>query len=77
MGNFMAGYLSGIYDSYYFWTTGAIWAQGSVDAAGILYHLTGRTQATNDPLDRTGMPDILREQRYARYGCSAAMGSIS
>ncbi len=71
MGNFMAGYQSGVYDSYYFWTTGAIWAQGSVDAAGILYHLTGRTKATNDPLDRTGMPDILRGQRYARHGCSA------
>jgi RHS repeat-associated protein len=69
MGNFMAGYQAGAYDKYYFWTTGAIWAQGSVDAAGVLYHLTGRTKATSDPLDRTGMPDILRGQRYARHGC--------
>lgn len=71
MGNFMAGYQAGVYDKNYFWTTGAIWAQGSVDAAGVLYHMTGRTKATTDPLDRTGMPDILRGQRYARHGCSA------
>ena len=65
----MAGYEAGAYDKNYFWTTGAIWAQGSVDAAGVLYHLTGRTKATSDPFDRTGVPDILRGQRYARHGC--------
>lgn len=51
-GNYIAGFQGAAYDEKYFWTTGA------VKAAGLYYHLTGDTDAQNDPFDRTGFPDI-------------------
>ena len=75
MANFIAGFEGAAYDHYYFWTTGAIWAQGAVEGGGILYHLV-KTKAKHDPFDRTGMPDIIRGERLGRrwHGANTACG---
>jgi hypothetical protein len=57
-GNYIAGFEGAAYDQEYFWTTGAIWAETAVEDFGILYHLSGKTEAKNDPFDLTGLPDI-------------------
>ncbi len=57
-GNYIAGFEGAAYDNYYFWTTGAFVAEAGVELYGIKYHITGATKAKNDPLDKTGRPDI-------------------
>jgi len=56
IGNFIAGFQGSAYDKKF---NGSVpVAQATVEAYGIKYHLTGAMRAKNDPLDRTGMPDI-------------------
>jgi hypothetical protein len=63
--NYMAGFQGAAYDSYYFWSTGLLFAQFNVKLPGVLYHLDGRTKAKNDPYDRTGSPMINAKKRMA------------
>jgi hypothetical protein len=65
-GNFIAGFQGAAYDANYFPPI----ALATVKAAGIGYHVTGRTKAPNDPWDKTGMPDI-------NAGAKAATNFIS
>jgi|ERR1035437_1919051 hypothetical protein len=58
MGNFIAGFEAGAYDTKYSETTGGGNATAAVFAYGLYYHLSGKTHAHNDPLDFTGDPDI-------------------
>lgn len=64
MGNFIAGFEGAMYDAEYFNTTGGGNAEGAVMLGGVIYHLVGATKAKNDPLDRTGMPDIVNGERF-------------
>lgn len=57
-GNYMAGFQAAAYDDAFYWTTGFIWAEAINKTAGVLYHVTGRTKAVNDPWDHTGFPMI-------------------
>ena len=59
MGNYIAGFEGASYDQEYLNTTGGGNAEFAVMAAGLYYHLSGKTHAHNDPLDFTGMPDII------------------
>jgi RHS repeat-associated protein len=61
--NYVAGFQGAAYDDAFYWTTGFIWAETAVKGAGILYHITGRTKAVNDPWDRTGFPMINAGER--------------
>ncbi len=54
-GNYIAGYQGEAYDSN---VTSLVPALGLVLLAGIAYHVAGRTEAKNDPLDYTGAPMI-------------------
>jgi hypothetical protein len=56
MGNFIAGFQGAAYDKVF--EGGAPVAEKMVEAGGIYYHITGATKAKNDPLDKTGRPDI-------------------
>ena len=63
-GNFMAGFQGAIYDQTYF----SHWpfpAETVVKAAGIYYHISGNTDAKNDPWDKTGRRDINRGEKDA------------
>jgi RHS repeat-associated protein len=53
-GNYIAGFQGAAYDVTYPVPVGL----ASVIVAGVGYHITGRTKAPNDRLDRTGRPDI-------------------
>jgi RHS repeat-associated protein len=55
--NYMGGFQGAAYDRAFLWTTGGR-AQMYVYAAGIYYHLMGKTKAVNDPFDLTGIPMI-------------------
>ena len=69
-GNCIAGFEGSAYDHYYFWTTGWIWAEAGVKAAGLYFHLMGFTHSPNDPLDRTGFPDIdAGEKKGTTFTC--------
>lgn len=57
MGNFVAGFSGAVYDKKY--NFGIPAAQLVVEGYGIYYHSSGQSKAKNDPLDRTGMPDIV------------------
>jgi hypothetical protein len=68
MGNFIAGFEGAVYDRNYFFTTGGGNAEAAVLGAGLVYHMSGNTMATNDPFDRTGIPDILSGAQFGwRY----------
>ncbi|MDR3565612.1 MAG: RHS repeat-associated core domain-containing protein, partial [Negativicutes bacterium] len=58
-GNFVGGFEGASYDRMYFLTTGGVAAEYVVHIYGIKFHLAGNTKAKNDPLDFTGLPDIL------------------
>ncbi|MDR3412316.1 MAG: RHS repeat-associated core domain-containing protein [Formivibrio sp.] len=63
-GNFIAGFEGASYDLKYFALTGTD-AEEAVMLAGLYYHLSGKTHAHDDPLDFTGMPDIINGENYA------------
>jgi RHS repeat-associated protein len=79
-GNYIAGFEGAAYDQNYFWTTGGLTAQASVEVWGIAYHMSGRTKAHTDPFDTTGRPDIRAGERdgwnFARDngGCGCGGG---
>ena len=55
-GNYIAGFQGAAYDAK---VTSPFPALLTVMGFGILYHVTGETKAINDPLDLTGLPDVL------------------
>jgi RHS repeat-associated protein len=65
-GNYIAGFQGGAYDRHYFnpflpsppfLPPG--FASSSVGLAGLYFHITGKTKATDDKFDTTGAPDVL------------------
>ncbi len=61
-GNFIAGWEGAAYDNAYLeggWSPGS-GAELAMEGGGLWYHAMGQTLAINDPLDFTGMPDILK-----------------
>jgi len=62
--NYVAGFQGAAYDSTY--TLQPDVAQPLVEGFGVLYHVSGATVAHNDPLDKTGMPDIKAGERAGR-----------
>jgi RHS repeat-associated protein len=66
MGNFIAGFEGASYDNRFTFGLGNL-AQSGVEGAGLYYHLNGQTHAKNDPLDFTGMPDIMKGELFASY----------
>jgi RHS repeat-associated protein len=80
MGNFIAGFDGAVYDKRYFWTTGSLGLNGAqrvVEYAGYGYHLTGQTDAVNDPWDHTGMPAIKAGEAFGWnwHGPNSACGN--
>ena len=78
-GNYIAGFEGAAYDQNYFWTTGALTAQASVEIYGVIYHLRGATKAKDDPWDKTGRPDIRAGERdgwnFGKKGGACACGA--
>lgn len=63
-GNFIAGFEGSIWDQAFGVNAGV--AQTAVEAAGVLYHIFGLTEAIDDPWDRTGMPFIKKGAKAAK-----------
>ncbi len=72
-GNFIAGFGAQAYDQTYpmspIMTNPLLPYGGALTVTidfGVFYHLIGATKAVNDPLDLTGIPDILDGADYAK-----------